>query len=81
LGVRSFILVLRELMAKITQKCVECQKEFQTYHEEFKMYCSVGCKMRKYEEHPPECGWHRDWHSCSCGAFDLKEVEDGTNST
>jgi hypothetical protein len=29
--------------------------------------------MKKYEEHPPECPWHRDWHACNCGAFDLKE--------
>lgn len=36
--------------------------------------------MKKFEEHPPECGWHKDWHSCNCGAFDLQEVkgEEGT---
>lgn len=81
MGVGSIIFILGGEMAKITQKCVECQKEFKTTHEEFKMYCSVGCQVRKYEEHPPECGWHRDWHSCSCGAFDLKEEEYGTKPT
>jgi len=20
--------------------------------------------------HPPECPWHKDWHSCNCGVFD-----------
>ena len=24
-------------------------------------------------EHTKECGWHKDWSSCSCGAFDIKE--------
>jgi hypothetical protein len=22
--------------------------------------------------HAPDCGWHKDWHSCSCGKFDAK---------
>ena len=20
-------------------------------------------------EHTKECGWHKDWHNCTCGAF------------
>ena len=29
-------------------------------------------------EHPPDCGWHRDWHSCACGLFDtIHWVEPG----
>ncbi len=20
-------------------------------------------------QHDPDCGWHQDWHSCSCGTF------------
>ena len=28
------------------------------------------------EEHPPECPWHKDWHSCNCGLFDNKESEE-----
>jgi hypothetical protein len=68
-------------MAKIIQNCAECGKEFVTYHTEFKMYCSVGCEFKKHEEHPPECGWHRDWHNCNCGAFDLKEEEDVNKTT
>ena len=23
-------------------------------------------------DHSLDCGWHRDWHSCSCGVFDIK---------
>ena len=22
-------------------------------------------------EHKPDCGWHKDWHNCSCQAFDI----------
>lgn len=67
-------------MSKIIQNCIECGKEFKTYLSEYKLHCSVGCQMKKFEEHPPECGWHKDWHSCNCGAFDLQEVkgEEGT---
>ena len=68
-------------MASIKINCSECGKEFQTYTESYSLHCSVGCKMKKYEEHPPECPWHRDWHSCSCGAFDLEEVENEKSST
>ena len=28
------------------------------------------------QEHPPECKWHKDWHSCNCGLFDNKESEE-----
>lgn len=21
--------------------------------------------------HPKECGWHKDWHNCNCGLFDI----------
>jgi hypothetical protein len=32
----------------------------------------------KVVEHPPECPWHQDWHSCSCGLFDtVKWVDIG----
>jgi hypothetical protein len=27
-------------------------------------------KNSEADKHPPECPWHRDWHACSCGAFD-----------
>ena len=26
-------------------------------------------------EHTEECGWHKDWHNCTCGAFDIKETK------
>lgn len=25
------------------------------------------------EDHLPNCNWWKDWHDCSCGAFDKKE--------
>jgi hypothetical protein len=60
-------------MAAIKLNCAECGKEFLSYTDSYSIHCSVGCQMKKYEEHPPECPWHRDWHACNCGAFDLKE--------
>ena len=27
----------------------------------------------KKENHPPDCKWHKDWHSCDCGMFDKEE--------
>lgn len=24
------------------------------------------------DEHSINCGWHQDWHNCTCGAFDKK---------
>ena len=30
----------------------------------------LPCEDCDLEGHPPACGWHRDWHSCDCGAFD-----------
>lgn len=29
----------------------------------------LPCEDCDLEEHSPTCGWHRDWHRCSCGAF------------
>ena len=60
-------------MATYKISCVECKKEFETNDYSYRIHCSVGCENKKYEEHPPECPWHRDWHACNCGAFDLKE--------
>ena len=39
----------------------------------------VEKNVKKYfqrEEHPPECPWYKDWHSCNCGLFDNKENKD-----
>jgi hypothetical protein len=42
-------------------------------------YCSNACLkiasmlkdiQEKNVEHSLNCGWHQDWHSCSCGMFD-----------
>ena len=31
-------------------------------------------------QHPEDCGWHRDWHNCNCGLFDiLVYIEPGDN--
>ena len=27
------------------------------------------------QEHPPECKWHKDWHTCDCGIFDKENKE------
>jgi len=38
----------------------------------------VEKNVKKYfqkEEHPPECPWHKDWHSCNCGLFDKESKE------
>lgn len=38
----------------------------------------VEKNVKKYfqrEEHPPECPWHKDWHSCNCGLFDKENKE------
>jgi hypothetical protein len=64
-------------MASFKIKCVECGKEFESYNISYTLYCSVGCQMKKFEEHPPECPWHFDWHKCNCGAFDGLENNNG----
>lgn len=33
---------------------------------------TVGYKQNLQEEHPLDCPWWKDYHACSCGAFDLK---------
>ena len=35
----------------------------------------LPCEDCDLEGHPPACGWHRDWHSCDCGAFDKGEQQ------
>ena len=32
----------------------------------------LPCEDCDLEGHSATCGWHRDWHSCSCEAFDNK---------
>jgi hypothetical protein len=39
----------------------------------------LPCEDCEWEGHPPACGWHRDWHRCDCGAFDLK-TSDNSNT-
>lgn len=33
--------------------------------------CDAGYEDQECEckDHPPDCPWHNDWHSCSCGIF------------
>jgi len=33
------------------------------------------CDDCDLEGHSITCGWHRDWHSCNCGALDTKPHE------
>ena len=49
------------------------------YRRTSKWYNCAKCEAL-YEDqectcvkHTEECGWHKDWSSCSCGAFDIKE--------
>lgn len=44
-------------------------------------YCSDACLniarhtkeiKNQTEDHPLDCAWWKDWHSCSCGAFNKK---------
>lgn len=38
----------------------------------------VEKNVKKYfqgEEHPPECPWYKDWHTCNCGLFDKENKE------
>ena len=61
--------------------CYKCNSESSPYYaftvsEEILQEC-----IRKQKEedeqpdqpHPATCGWHKDWHDCSCGAFDKEE--------
>jgi len=27
------------------------------------------CDYSTFVDHPPDCHWHYDWHSCNCGLF------------
>jgi len=33
----------------------------------------LPCEDCDLEGHSATCGWHRDWHSCSCEAFDKEQ--------
>jgi hypothetical protein len=48
-------------------------------NEEFQIWFSDAIKqglelIEKSEplEHTKDCGWHKDWHDCTCGAFDQR---------
>lgn len=32
-------------------------------------------KNKQEKEHTLECPWHKDWHSCNCGAFDFSPTK------
>ena len=35
-----------------------------------------------YFQHPADCPWHQDWHSCNCGLFNtITWVEPGEDGT
>jgi len=34
--------------------------------------CSLG-DSEPEAEHASDCGWWKDWHDCSCGAFDREK--------
>lgn len=31
---------------------------------------SILSEIKNELKHLPDCPWHKDWHSCSCGIFD-----------
>jgi len=33
----------------------------------------IPCEDCDLEGHSVMCGWHKDWHDCSCGKFDKEE--------
>jgi hypothetical protein len=35
----------------------------------------LPCEDCDLEGHSATCGWHIDWHDCSCGAFDNKGIK------
>jgi hypothetical protein len=35
----------------------------------------LPCEDCDLEGHSATCGWHRDWHSCSCKAFDKQGIK------
>ena len=35
----------------------------------------LPCEDCDLEGHSATCGWHIDWHSCSCEAFDKKGIK------
>jgi hypothetical protein len=60
-------------MARVKTTCVICKKEFITFDSNFQIYCSVGCQIDSI--HSADCAWFNDWHKCSCGAFDILEID------
>jgi hypothetical protein len=35
----------------------------------------LPCEDCDLEGHSPTCGWHKDWHDCSCGALDKEGIK------
>lgn len=42
--------------------------------EIFQNVLTVKVDMKK-EVHLKNCKWHKDWHACSCGAFDYDQEQ------
>ena len=41
----------------------------------------LPCEDCDLKGHSVACGWHYDWHNCTCGAFDQKtEEKDGSQT-
>lgn len=35
-------------------------------------YLTLSQGLSEKAVHPPTCPWNKDWHACTCGAFDYK---------
>lgn len=33
----------------------------------------MPCEDCDLEDHSVMCNWHKDWHNCDCGKFDIEE--------
>lgn len=57
-------------LARVGDECCWCLPDYGVEH-----HCPM-CRERRAtlagEAHARDCGWHKDWHSCSCGKFDAK---------
>ena len=87
-SVKQQMQMVKEIIAKICEQKIQDHKcagvvpgTFVVCGEDDYQYCSDAClniarhtkEIKKQTgDHPSDCGWWKDWHSCSCGVFDKK---------
>jgi len=65
----QYVMVLDEEMGYD----VEQEKLKTAVHEFVDQYfrdSEYAAELVRADEHPPDCKWHKDWHTCDCGIFD-----------